>query len=258
MRRGVDTSGILTAGGAAGAAPGRGWGMRGFCSWSGGKDSALALHRARADGVVVERLLTMMIEDGARSRSHGLRTEVLRAQADAMGLPITFVPTSWDDYEARFVEAVAELRADGLTEGVFGDIDIDRNRAWVEGVCGPAGVTVHEPLWGRPRRGLLGELLRAGFRAHVVAVRADVCVGGPERGRGQEGGSASERRELLGRELDADLVDTLAAAGIDPSGELGEYHTVVAAGPELSRPLDLVFGEVVERSGYRFVDVVVR
>ena len=219
--------------------------MRGFCSWSGGKDSALALHRARDAGVVVERLVTMMIEDGTRSRSHGLRTEVLRAQAEAMGLPITFVPTSWADYEDRFVAAVTALRADGVTEGVFGDIDVDRNRAWVEGVCGPAGVHVHEPLWGRPRRALLDELLNEGFRAYVVAVRADA----PGPGVGPD---------LLGRELDAVLVDVLAAAGIDPSGELGEYHTVVTAGPVLSRPLDLAFGEVVERSGYRFVDVVVR
>lgn len=217
--------------------------MRGFCSWSGGKDSALALHRAHADGVVVERLLTMMIEDGTRSRSHGLRAEVLRAQADAMGLPITFVPTSWAEYEDRFVAAVTALRADGVTDGVFGDIDVDRNRSWVEGVCGPVGVTVHEPLWGRPRRALLDELWREGFRAYVVAVAADAA--GPE----------VLGVDVLGRELDAALVDALAAAGVDPSGELGEYHTVVAAGPVLPRPLDLAFGEVVERSGYRFVDV---
>lgn len=213
--------------------------MGAFCSWSGGKDSALALLRAREAGVVVGHLLTMMIEDGSRSRSHGLRADVLRAQADAMGLPLTLVATSWDDYEDRFTAAVAELRAGGLTEGVFGDIDIDRNRAWVEGVCGPLGVTVHEPLWQRPRRELLDELLAEGFRAHVVAARADALDAG-----------------LLGRVLDAALVDELTAAGIDPSGELGEYHTVVAAGPVLACPLALSFGEVVERAGYRFVDVL--
>ena len=215
--------------------------MVAFCSWSGGKDSALALLRAREAGVVVEHLLTMMIEDGSRSRSHGLRAEVLRAQAGAMGLPLTLVATSWDDYEDRFTTAVAGLRTGGLGEGVFGDIDIDRNRAWVEGVCGPLGVTVHEPPWHRPRRELLDELLAAGFRAHVVAARADALDAG-----------------LLGRVLDAALVEELVAAGIDPSGELGEYHTVVAAGPVLARPLDLAFGEVVERAGYRFVDVLIR
>lgn len=218
--------------------------MAAFGSWSGGKDSVLALHRARQAGVVIEHLLTMMIEDGSRSRSHGLRADVLRAQADALGVPLTLVPTSWDDYEERFTQAVVAMRAAGVTEGVFGDIDLDRNRAWVEGVCGPVGVTVHEPLWQRPRRELLRDLLHEGFRAHVVAVRADVL--GPE----------VLGHEVLGRELDGALVDELAAAGIDPSGELGEYHTVVRAGPGLSRPLDLAFGDIVERDGYRFVDVV--
>lgn len=213
--------------------------MGAFCSWSGGKDSALALHRAREGGVVVERLLTMMIEDGTRSRSHGLRAEVLRAQADAIGVPITLVPTSWADYEARFAAAAAGLRAEGLTAGVFGDIDVDRNRAWVEGVCGPIGLAVHEPLWHRPRRELLDELIALGFRAHVIAARADALGA-----------------DLLGRLLDAALVEELVAAGVDPSGELGEYHTLVAAGPPLVRPLEPVFGDVVVRDGYRFVDVL--
>lgn len=89
--------------------------MRAFCSWSGGKDAALALHRAREAGVVVEHLVTTMVEDGTRSRSHGLRADVLRAQAAAVEVPITLVPTSWADYEARFTAAVAELHAAGLT-----------------------------------------------------------------------------------------------------------------------------------------------
>lgn len=219
---------------------------RAFCSWSGGKDSALALHRARQGGVVVERLLTMMTEDGTRSRSHGLRPEVLRAQAESVGVPITLVPASWAEYEARFVDAVAGLRAEGLTAGVFGDIDVARNRAWVEGVCGPLAVAVHEPLWQRPRRELLADLLALGFRAHVVAVRADVL------------GPGAEGRDVLGRVLDATLVDALAAAGVDPSGELGEYHTVVVAGPVLAWPLEVGLGVVVERDGYRFVDVLLR
>ncbi len=224
---------------------------RAFCSWSGGKDSALALHRAREGGVVVERLLTMMTEDGTRSRSHGLRADVLRAQAESVGVPITLVPASWSDYEARFVDAVAGLRAEGLTAGVFGDIDVARNRAWVEGVCGPLAVAAHEPLWQRPRRELLADLLALGFRARVVAVRADV-LGPGAAGRGGTGA------DVLGRVLDAALLDELAAAGVDPSGELGEYHTVVVAGPVLVRPLEVRLGVVVERDGYRFVDVLLR
>jgi uncharacterized protein (TIGR00290 family) len=207
------------------------------CSWSGGKDSALALHQAIAAGGHPRALLTMMIEDGTRSRSHGLPREVLEAQAAALGVPLHTRPASWDDYEQRFGVALAEQRSDGVRAGVFGDIDVERNLTWVQRMCAAASVQACEPLWHRPRRELLDELLALGFRARMVAVNADLLPA-----------------DLLGRLLDHALVAELEAAGVDASGELGEYHTVVEDGPPFTMPVPLVFGEVVTRSGYHFID----
>jgi uncharacterized protein (TIGR00290 family) len=207
------------------------------CSWSGGKDSALALHHAIAAGGRPRALLTMMIEDGTRSRSHGLPLEVLEAQAAALGIPLHTRPASWDDYEQRFGAALAEQRSDGVRAGVFGDIDVERNLAWVQRMCAAADVRPCEPLWRRPRRELLDELLVLGFRARMVAVNADLLPA-----------------DLLGRVLDHALVAELEAAGVDASGELGEYHTVVEDGPPFTTPVPLEFGAVVTRSGYHVVD----
>ena len=207
------------------------------CSWSGGKDSALALHHAIAAGGRPRALLTMMIEDGTRSRSHGLPRGVLEAQAAALGIPLHTRSASWDDYEQRFGAALAEQRADGVRAGVFGDIDVERNLAWVQRMCAAADVRACEPLWHRPRRELLDELLALGFRTRMVAVNAELLPA-----------------DLLGRVLDHHLVAELEAAGVDASGELGEYHTVVEDGPPFRTPVPLAFGEVVTRSGYHVVD----
>lgn len=201
-----------------------------FCSWSGGKDSALALYRATRELGVAASLLTMFDETGVRSRSHGLTRRLVEAQAAALGLPLVARSTSWDDYESEFRAALRELRAQGIELGVFGDIDLDPHREWVERVCGSVDVQAAEPLWKRPRRELLAEFLGLGFRATIVVVRAAVL--GPE---------------FLGRELDPDLVDELERTGIDASGEGGEYHTVVTDGPLFRGPIQLQEGGVVRR-----------
>lgn len=209
-----------------------------FCSWSGGKDSCLALYRASRQGGVPRRLLTMLTGDGSRSRSHGLLPAVLAAQAAALNLPLTTGQAAWDDYEAVFLDCLAELRATGLNDGVFGDIDLDPHRQWVERVCGQHGITAHLPLWQGARRDLLAEFIGAGFRATIVAV-------------------SNERlpRSFLGRELDWPTVEALEAAGVDACGEEGEFHTVVTDGPLFAAPLRLGHGEVVAHAGYSFLEV---
>ena len=209
-----------------------------FCSWSGGKDSCLALHRMLVAGHRPRRLLTMLDESGARSHSHGLRPEVRRAQAGALGLPITFRSASWEDYETRFLDALAELKRAGLSAGVFGDIDVDAHRRWVERVSAEAGTTAHEPLWKCARRALLAEFLAAGFAARIVVVKESALD-----------------ESFLGRTLDAGLVAEFEARGIDPSGENGEYHTVVTDGPVFSRPLGAAERGRACHDGYAFLDL---
>jgi len=209
-----------------------------FCSWSGGKDSCLALYRAVRAGGQARWLLNMCTESGERSRSHGLAADVLRAQAAALGIPIVFRAASWDEYEKTFLDALAGLKGRGVTAGVFGDIDVEPHREWVERVCASAGMAACEPLWKSDRRELLDEFLGAGFEARLVALKD---------------GALSP--ELLGRRLDGELTAEIESAGADACGENGEYHTVVVDGPLFSRPLELVAGERVLRDGYWFLDM---
>lgn len=214
--------------------PGQGF----FCSWSGGKDSCLALHKMMASGARPKVLLTMMVEDGSRSRSHGLPISVLKAQASSIGAELSVQATSWQDYERTFVSVLKKMAAEGIHHGVFGDIDLEEHRDWVERVCGKVGTEAHEPLWKRERLDLLDEFIDGGFSATIIAVKEGVLG-----------------RDFLGRRIDRPLVRELAAMGVDPSGEKGEYHTVVTDGPAFSKRIRLVEGGTVLRDGYWFLDV---
>ena len=212
-------------------------GRRFFCSWSGGKDAYLALQRARAQGGEPGALLCMLHEDGCVSRGHNLPLSLLERQAQALGLPLVTRPTTWDGYEAAFIAELHELRERGVQAGVFGDIDLEAHREWVEKVCAAAGLSCHLPLWQEPRRRLIDELLASGVQATVVAVDA-----------------ARLDASFLGRPLDAGLIDDLEAAGADACGEEGEYHTMVTGGPAFAAPVALAWTGVVSRDGHWILD----
>ncbi|HEY2716846.1 MAG TPA: diphthine--ammonia ligase [Solirubrobacterales bacterium] len=210
-----------------------------FCSWSGGKDSAFALHEAARAGAVPRLLVSMMVEGGERSRSHGLTREVLSAQAAALGVPIRFGAASWSGYEDEFRRLVGAAAGEaGTAVGIFGDIDVQDHRDWVERVCGEAGLRACLPLWQRERRALMDEVLEAGVEAVIVAVRDGVLPA-----------------ELLGRTIDAELVAEVEAAGADAAGENGEYHSLVVDGPLFARRLEVEPGERTLRDGVWFLDL---
>jgi uncharacterized protein (TIGR00290 family) len=210
-----------------------------FCSWSGGKDSAMALHEAARAGAEPRLLLSMMVEGGERSRSHGLSREVLAAQAAAVGLPIEFGAASWGGYEAEFLRVLgAAIDAGGPNVGIFGDIDMQDHRDWVERVCGLVGAEARLPIWQRDRRALMDEVLAAGFEAVIVAVRESELPA-----------------ELLGQTIDAEVVAAIEAAGADAAGENGEYHSLVVDGPLFEHPLAVECGEQSLRDGVWFTDV---
>jgi diphthine-ammonia ligase len=209
-----------------------------FCSWSGGKDSCLALHRSVKAGMTPSVLLTMLTEEGRRSRGHGLTVDVLQAQAASMGLRLVTKATSWDDYEGNFLEEARMLRAEGVSAGVFGDIDLAQHRDWVEDVCSRAGVDAELPLWNAGRDELLEEFVSQGFKAIVVSVKEGTLG-----------------RRWLGRTLDRNMIALLKSSGIDPSGEAGEYHTCVVDGPLFSRPVRIEQGNSTLRDGYWFLDL---
>ncbi|WP_309570089.1 hypothetical protein [Deinococcus sp.] len=128
-------------------------------SWSGGKDSALACHHTRRAGGVPLAILNVLDETGQRTRSHGLRPEVLRAQAEALGVPLWTVSATWATYEPEFTALLARSAHAGATHAVFGDIDLQAHRDWEEKGCAAAGITPELPLWLEPRRTLVDELL---------------------------------------------------------------------------------------------------
>ncbi len=212
-------------------------GRRFFASWSGGKDAYLAFARAVAAGGRPAALVCMLHENGAASRGHGLPLALLEAQAAALGVPLVTRASTWDDYEAVFISVLRELRAEGVEAGVFGDIDLQEHRNWVEGVSGIAGLSCHLPLWQEERRALLGEFLASGARATVVAVDA-----------------SRASVDYLGREIGAAFFAELEAAGLDICGEAGEYHTMVTSSPLFSAPVALSWGGVVERDGHWVLD----
>ena len=209
-----------------------------FSSWSGGKDSCLALYKAIQQGGRPRCLLTMFEGDGSRSKSHGLPLGVIEAQAKALSIPSLVGSASWGEYEEVFLARLADLKEQGLNDGVFGDIDLVPHRQWVEKVCGKHGVTPHLPLWQRGRRELLGDFIDSGFVAVIVVVKDDRL-------------DAS----FLGRQLDWQTVSDLENAGVDACGEEGEYHTVVSGGPIFSNDLNVKYGDVVHNEGYSFLEV---
>jgi uncharacterized protein (TIGR00290 family) len=200
-------------------------------SWSGGKDSCAALQRVRASYDVVA-MVTMFDEDAARSRSHGLRPEVLAAQADRLGLRRTIGRCGWDTYDAAFSQALATLAADGITHVIFGDILFEEHRQWAERICESRGLIAVEPLWGESTATLFEEWIASGAEALIVTAR-----------------STFMDESWLGRRLTRDLLPEFERLGVDPCGERGEYHTVVTSSPLFSSPLPLRRHGHVERSG---------
>jgi diphthine-ammonia ligase len=211
---------------------------RAAVSWSGGKDSCAALHRVHASYDVV-CMLTMFDEAAERSRSHGLRPEVLAAQAARLGLQTFTGRCTWNTYDAVFAETLARVAAEtGITHVIFGDILFDEHRAWAEGMCQAAGLTAVEPLFGISTLTLFDEWTASGAEALIVTARA-----------------AYLDETWLGRPLRRDMLDALTQLGVDPCGERGEYHTVVTNSPLFSAPLALTIGSHVQRSGCWAVDV---
>jgi diphthine-ammonia ligase len=212
---------------------------RAAISWSGGKDSCAALHRA-APLFDVVAMITMFDEEGVRSRSHGLRPEVVAAQAERLGLQQVTGHCTWPTYDAAFAAALDEVAADGVTHVVFGDILFPEHRQWAENICRPRGLTAVEPLFGASTRDLFLEWVASGAEAVIVTSRAERLD-----------------RSWLGRTLSIEMLGEFDRLAVDPCGENGEYHTVVTNSPLFREPLRLEFGEQVLRSGCWALDVAV-
>jgi diphthine-ammonia ligase len=192
-------------------------------SWSAGKDSWLALMRAREQGLAVSTFVTMCDEDGT-SKSHALSPALVDAQVCALGGTPVGVRVPQGEYAARFDACLRELAASGHTHMIFGDIDLQAHRDWLEPACERAGLAALFPLWGQSRDDLARELVTRGVQARVV------CV---------------DTRHLdasfCGAAYDAAFLARLPA-GVCPCGEDGEFHTFVTGGPGFAATLQVIDG----------------
>jgi uncharacterized protein (TIGR00290 family) len=223
--------------------------------WSGGKDSALALHHARRSNLRITRLVTCISQVYDRVSMHGVRRELIEAQAAAVGLPVEFVVipqhpdstpcpivvtgpgTSFppnDVYTAAMLTALGRLKAAGTKVIVFGDRYLEDLRAFRDRLLAQAGLEGSYPLWGRDSGELYDEFVRSGFRAVTV------CVDGERL-----------TEDHLGRELDSAFRAALPA-GADVCGERGEYHSFAFAGPPFAQPVRFTLGHTHRQPPFAF------
>jgi len=212
-------------------------------SWSGGKDSALALHAlARSEAFAVVGLVTTVTEGYDRISMHGVRRTLLRRQAEAAGLPLHEVVISRDcsnaQYEECMATALAPLRDAGIRRVAFGDLFLADVRAYRERQMAELGLEPIFPVWGLETAALAREFLRLGFQAVLVCVDTEALDSG-----------------FAGRSFDADLLRDLPA-GIDPCGENGEFHTFVHAGPIFQKPVGIELGELEVRGRFAFRELL--
>jgi len=218
---------------------------RAWVCWSSGKDSAWALHVARGERLFdVAGLLTTVTEPFGRASMHGVREEVLQAQAETVGLPLFRVPLplpcSNEMYEQAMARAIDEARRQGVSHMIFGDLFLEDVRAYRERQLRGTGMSPVFPLWGRSTRELAEEMLAAGLVAYVT------CLD-PTR----------LPASFVGRRFDRDFLGELGP-DVDPCAERGEFHTCVTAGPMFQWPLAVEIGAKVQRDGFVFADLTLK
>ena len=213
-----------------------------FTSWSGGKDSCFACYQAMAGGLEVRHLLNMITEDGKRSWTHGQSAELLQVQSQAIGIPLVQRRTIRANYEAEFKSALLGLKQEGVTGGVFGDIDFNEHRQWIDRVCHEVDITPYLPLWEVSQDKIMRDFIALGFEAVIVVAKADLLG-----------------EEWLGRKVDLDFLAHLdelrKTMDITPCGEAGEYHTFVTDGPLFNHGIEILETNKTLRDGYWFLEI---
>ena len=214
-----------------------------FMSWSTGKDAAFALHEARRSGQVeIVGIMTTVTTAFGRVSMHGVRESLLDRQARALRLPCWKVPIPSpcpdDVYEREMERVLDQARRDGVTHVVFGDLFLEDLRAYREAKLAEVGMVGVFPLWKRDTTALAAEMIASGLQAILTCVDPRKLP-----------------RSFAGRTFDAKLVASLPVE-VDPCGENGEFHSFASAGPMFDRAIPVVLGEVVERDGFVFADVL--
>ena len=199
--------------------------MKVVASWSGGKDGCFACYKAIRQGFEVVNLLTMMMSE-SKSNFHMIRSDMLDAQADAIGIPLVKQKTTPETYEKDFKNVLGQLKAKGVEGLVTGDIYevAGHEEGWLNRVCREVGLKPVKPLWMGDTKQIFLDYINAGFKATVVRTKLDLLG-----------------MDWLGRQLDKKFFDDVVKLGnVDPCGEGGEYHTFVTDGPTFKKKIEIL------------------
>lgn len=213
-------------------------------SWSSGKDSAWSLYQLQQNPAVeVVGLLTTFNSQFNRSAIHGVRQQLVRMQAAAAGLPLQEVALPWPcsnaDYESIMGAALEDAKQRFAMDAIaFGDLFLEDIRQYREERMKDTGLELLFPIWGIPTQQLAQQMIAGGLQARITCIDPRKLPG-----------------DFAGRAFDRQLLVDLPA-GIDPCGENGEFHSFAWAGPMFQRPVEVAGGEVVERDGFVYADLV--
>ncbi len=208
-------------------------------SYSGGKDSILALYRAIKQGMKPVALIITYNTDRQRSWFHGIPEEVLESVSESLGIPIWLIKTSGKEYAENFEKGLMRAKALGAQTCVYGDIDLEEHRTWCNERCANVGLEAYFPLWGEERQSIVREFVQSGFKAYFTVIDTDRMSA-----------------EYLGSPLTMEIIERLAAQGVDPCGENGEYHTFAAEGPIFNKKVSFAFGESLQEDKYAILSIV--
>ena len=208
--------------------------------WSGGKDSCFACYKAIQKGYDVISLFNFTDSKKEKSLSHGLLCDVIRKQADLTAISLFQKAMKRETYREEFIKLINEWKAKENIEGiVFGDIYLQEHKDWIDEVCREMKVEAVMPLWGKNTEDLLKEFIDSGFKAVIVAVK-------------------EEYKDLLGKDINSELISELRERKVDFCGEEGEFHTLVYDGPLFKKQLNVVKGRKFLENGRWFLELNIR
>lgn len=210
-----------------------------IASWSGGKESCFACHKAILNGYNISNLVNFISKEYKRVSFHGTEAKLIQLQSEAISIPLFQKETTWDGYEQEFKEAVKSLIPNGVKGMVFGDIYLQEHKDWVERVCRELGIEAIEPLWGRDPKGLLLEFIDAGFEAIIVSAKSNLI-----------------NQKWIGQKVNGPFLEYLKGNNIDACGENGEYHTLVIDGPFFNKKIKISKSKPIKKGEYWFLDTI--
>jgi len=210
-------------------------------SFSGGKDSVLAIYKVIKQGMTPLALITTFNTDKKRSCFHGIPKPVLDSIEESIGVPVWYMETSGDKYTENFEAILSAAKEQGADACVFGDIDIEGHLKWCTERCENAGLEPLFPLYGQSRESVVHDFIDSGFTANFTIVDTSRITG-----------------DLLGKQLTKEALREIEVQGADICGENGEYHTFVSNGPIFNKPVEFSFGEMIIDKKYAILPLNTR